>query len=400
MYQLDGSTCVGHEHRQLYFWGDLVDVNLVPKSEYHAIAAFIDQYWARDHIYCRSRSLFDWTFADNPSWQGEGYSFATARVGNEIVGILGAIPFALNLFGETRPACWLANWMVAPSARATAAGLRLIRVFTDDLEWNAFSLGINEPVTPLYRAMRWELVTDWPRWVMSGPGQRNQCSDLLRQCHPDWADTRIRALSDRLGESTEMGVISGNIGRSLSREWDSRGWAHISSEMSGATRDFDYLSWRYQDHPTFDYEFLTISDGERQGLMVWRKQDIVSDISGGGAEVISRVARIVEFLPCSENNARSLIGFLESWMSEYNIVFADCYMQHKYYCEWLSQGGFERIDNVTDGEHFPSRFSPLDGKSGNIRSAIKLAPDTLGEMKSRPESWYWTKSDADQDRPN
>ena len=377
-----------------------MDVSLVPRSEYDKIAAFIDRYWARDHIYCRSRSLFDWTFADNPSWQGEGYSFATARLGDEIVGILGAIPFALNLFGETRPACWLANWMVAPSARTTAAGLRLMRVFTDELGWNAFSLGINEPVTPLYRAMRWELVTDWPRWVMLRPGQRHQCLALLRQCHPDWTDTRIQSLIDRVGEQQKIGASFPKISRSLHRDWDSRGWAHISVELVGATRDFDYLSWRYRDHPSFDYEFLTISDGERQGLLIWRGQNVVSDTSGSGVIVVARVARIVEFLPSSADNARHLINFLGEWMDEHDVAFADCYMQHKHYCEWLSKSGFERVDNVPDGKHFPSRFSPLDGKPGNIRSAIKVTPDVSGKMQLRPESWYWTKSDSDQDRPN
>ena len=55
-------------------------------DEYPEIARFLNDYWAKDHIYVRSRPLFDWTFSRRGQWEEGTYSFAVAedQVGQDI----------------------------------------------------------------------------------------------------------------------------------------------------------------------------------------------------------------------------------------------------------------------------------------------------------------------------
>lgn len=71
-------------------------------DEYPRVSRFLDEYWAKNHIYVRERPLFDWTFTRRRHWENETYSFAIAEDGSEIVAILGGIPFTFNCWENRR----------------------------------------------------------------------------------------------------------------------------------------------------------------------------------------------------------------------------------------------------------------------------------------------------------
>ena len=76
------------------------------------IREFLDEYWARNHVYVRMPRLFDWTFGRKALWDHDGYSFVLAENAGQIVGILGGVPFVFNCLGRTSRGMWLANYMV------------------------------------------------------------------------------------------------------------------------------------------------------------------------------------------------------------------------------------------------------------------------------------------------
>ena len=97
-------------------------------DEYPRISRFLAAHWAADNIYVRERRLFDWTFGRSALWDRDGYSFALAEAGGEIVGILGAIPFEFNRLGAGARALWLANYMIAPEHRRKWTDKRLEKI--------------------------------------------------------------------------------------------------------------------------------------------------------------------------------------------------------------------------------------------------------------------------------
>jgi hypothetical protein len=182
-------------------------------------------------------------------------------------------------------------------------------------------------------------------------------------------------------------------------DWDRRDWPDWASRTSGAARDADYLRWRYLDHPCFDYRFVTVPEGARTGLAVWRLEAIRADGPTGRVEV-DRIGRLVEFLPVSRSNAETLLAAFLGQVAACDGMAADYYGYHGETRRWLEELGFPGTGFHQDGNALPSRFQPLDRKGGGIMSAM-FVHDCSPPCPDDPECpWYWTKSDSDQDRPN
>jgi hypothetical protein len=149
----------------------------------------------------------------------------------------------------------------------------------------------------------------------------------------------------------------------------------------------------------FTYQFVTVPDGERTGLAVWRLETIRVQTSGG-LEEMDTIARLVEFIPSSSTNAEALFAAFIDRAHFSGAMAADYYGYYGETRRWLHDMGFRGLETHPDGELVPSRFQPLDGKGGGIMSAIFL-PGDAGPCSNDPQCpWYWTKSDSDQDRPN
>jgi hypothetical protein len=155
-------------------------------------------------------------------------------------------------------------------------------------------------------------------------------------------------------------------------------------------------------HPTFKYRFIQVAadDSSAIGLLVWRLQTIRQKV-GDSLHDVARIGRIVEFLPTARDNAIDLISHLWTDLEANGALGCDCYLYHGPFGQWLADAGLHRLDDHPDGNAVPSRFSPLDAAGGQIRSAVSLR---TGPWPAYPFSadcsWYWTKSDSDQDRPN
>ncbi len=187
--------------------------------------------------------------------------------------------------------------------------------------------------------------------------------------------------------------------KTLPHDWDERDWAEISLRTVGGARDLDYLTWRYIKHPVFNYRFIGIPEGTRTGLLVWRLETIRRATPHGTVEE-DRLGRMVEFMPASPANARHLLAVFTQELSEIKALGADYYGYHSETRRYLEEFGFRSIDAHPDGPAVPSRFQPLDQRGGAIRSALIVGSEVPACALDAGSAWYWTKSDADQDRPN
>jgi hypothetical protein len=366
-------------------------------DEYPQIAGFLDQYWAKDHIYVRDKKLFDWTFQRASHWEEPGYSFALAEDGSDLVGILGGIPFSFNSFGTSASGIWIANYVIRPDYRKGATALQLLSVFRNMSRHAVVAFGINPATSAIYRVLRGDVLPYLPRRFALFPGAGERLEHLLAIAYPEWEAARGRALAGRFCSQKRL---DGSVahGASLPEQWDRVDWAAIARETIGAARDTDYLRWRYLDHPRFAYRIVTVPEGERTGLLVWRLETIRRSVPDG-REDVDRIARIVELLPASPENGRRLLAAAVGEMQAAGALGADFYGYHSGANCVLEDAGFLDCGAIEDGERLPSRFQPLDGKGGGILSAMFLKEPSPG-FGAADSAWYWTKSDSDQDRPN
>ena len=375
-----------------------IDVRYAGFDEYHRVSRFLNEYWAKDHAYVRLPELFDWTFNRAGLWDRDGYSFALAEEKGEIVGILGAIPFTFNCLGKASPAAWTANYMVRPEYRGGAVGLQLLRMVWRPPYDAVVSFGITQAVLPLHRLLRWRVMEEIPRHFMVLPDAEQNMTCLLRLAQSDWTEDRARSLAHRF-TLTRLAHTSVPAMKTLPQDWDERDWPAIASQTVGAARNLDYLTWRYVKHPVFRYRFIGMSDGKRTGLLIWRLETI-RHVTPEGDEEVGRLGRVVEFLPTSRRNARQLLTRFTHELSEAQALGADYYGYYGESRNWLQEFGFRSVEGHPDGRMIPSRFQPLDRRGGCIRSALSVRDEVPVCSSNAGCSWYWTKSDADQDRPN
>jgi hypothetical protein len=375
-----------------------LEVRYAQLDDYPRLSAFLDTYWAKDHVYVRQRSLFDWTFGRRELWPHDGYSFALAEDCGEVVGILGGVPFVMNCFGRTAPGVWLLNYLVRPDYRRGVLALRLLNMFRQPLFTVTIAFGVSMAAVPLYTALRAHVLETIPRHVAIFPDAVERATHLLRLAYPDWPVARAHTLAKALRYHENL-EAAGPHETAIPANWDTQDWPRWAACTVGAARDTAYLRWRYQNHPDFTYRILTVREGKRMGLAVWRLETICRATSQG-REPVDRIGRLVEFLPASRTNAEALLACFWQALREVDAIGADYYGYHGGISVWLHETGFHAVQYCTDGLAMPARFQPLDGKGGRIVSAVFVPDDVPACAVEIQCPWYWTKSDADQDRPN
>jgi hypothetical protein len=120
----------------------------------------------------------------------------------------------------------------------------------------------------------------------------------------------------------------------------------------------------------------------------------------GRLEGVDQFGRLVEFLPASAANGKALLAVFLQELEALDVMGADFYGYLGENRKLLEQAGFKSSVEHFDGAYVPTRFQPLDGKGGELLSAIFAPPDIPKGFGNDSCPWYWTKADSDQDRPN
>jgi hypothetical protein len=375
-----------------------IEFRYIGLDEYPRVSQFLDEYWSKNHVYVRERSLFDWTFRRSGYWEDESYSFAVAENDGQIVAILGGIPFTFNCLGSSSKGVWIVNYAVRPDHRKGPVALQLLSTFRRPPFQAIIASGLNPASTIIYKVLRGTVLPELPRHLAVFPEAQSRLADILRLTYPEWSRERADAAARPfiLAECTSQVVRHDSV---LPAEWDEIDWPVIAEKTVGAIRDKAYLNWRYLEHPSFKYRILTVPEGDRTGLAVWRLETIHRDTLEGRVPVDS-LARLVEFLPASASNGRDLIGALLNEIRTAGAIGVDFYGYHGSTRSILEDNGVHGVTERQDGGAIPYRFQPLDIHGGGILNAM-FVPEGLPVCTTAFDSqWYWTKSDSDQDRPN
>ena len=309
-----------------------IELRYAKFADYPRISGFLDRYWERDYIYVRKPELFNWTFGRSDLWDHDGYSFALMEDQDELVGILGAIPFDFNCFGRKTRAVWFANYMIRPDYRRGPLGMRLLGAFQSYKLRTVF--GMNPRVVPIYQRLGWKVFPAIPRHFMvlpdavkSSQPHRPACTHSVRRA--------ARGGSRRIfSYSASSGVLRYLCVKRYRRIGTARIGPNWLRTTIGAARDTNYLNWRYRDHPCFEYRFIAVPEKKRTGLAVWRLE-MVRHMTCQGREDVDLIGRLVEFLPASRENAKDLLSAFCRELAAAGALGADFYGYHSEIRGWL-----------------------------------------------------------------
>lgn len=373
-----------------------IEYRFADTADYPRIRAFLDEFWAQDHIYVRRQDLFDWTFRRPGFWPEGGYSFSLAEDGGALVGILGGILYDLNFHGSRRRAVWIVNFAVRPDYRRGPAALRLLSTFRNPSYPVVIASGLNPATVAIYQVLRGQVLQEAPRHVAVLPEAVDRAAHLIRAAHPGASPFDALALAQEC-VWPDLPASEGPLGDTLPATWDEADWPRFAAATVGACRDLDYLTWRYRNHPCFDYRVIAAPEGRTTGLLVWRLET-ATRLQDGVREPFDRIGRVVEFLPSGNGNAARLLAALQAQLRAAGAIGADFYSYHGASRRSLCLHGFRQAP-APAGLSIPTRLQPIDAGGGTL-NAMFAGPD-LPPCDAAPDcAWYWTRSDSDQDRPN
>lgn len=350
-------------------------------SQVPELRDFMGRMYRYDYLFCTNEDLFKWQFA-GPGSSGEHgpYHVKLALIDDRIVGCLGYIPVELNVGDKVVPAAWTANWMVDPAQRRLGLGPLLMRELTREFDVTLV-VGLSGDARSLLPRMGWTPFPDLDRYVcVLDPQGASQLTDTGRL---DWpAEAIERAASSSSPRSGVNRVYE--FGAEATELWDrlcARG------PFVGTRRSAEFLNWRYAMHPLFHYRlFEAYREGTLSGFAVYRIEPV--------RDLALKVGRVVEL--ASMDSSDSLIDVLLEDSRREGIVAIDFFCSTPQLFPVLNRKGFLPPGDPAAAQ-VPILFQPIDRR----RKAIPFMA-YLKNLKSRMNgfSWYVTKGDGDQDRPN
>ena len=346
-----------------------------------ALRDFMGRMYRRDYPFCANEDLFKWQFS-GPGSSGEPEQFHVklAFIDDRIAGCLGYIPVELNVGEGILAAAWTANWMVDPAQRRLGLGPLLMRELTREFDVTLV-VGLSGEARSLLPRMGWTALPDLDRYVcVLDPEGASKLTDSGLLEWPAEAIERAAACSSWRSEVKRVS----EFGAEATALWDrlcARG------PFAGTRRSAEFLNWRYATHPSSRYRlFEAHRDGALSGFAVYRVESV--------RDVPLKVGRLVEL--ASMDSSDELIDVLLEDSRREGVVALDFFCSTPQPFGVMDRKGFLSPGNPAS-EQVPILFQPIDRR----RKAIPF----MAYLKNVEESverfsWYVTKGDGDQDRPN
>ncbi len=285
-------------------------------------------YW-RENCLLLNPDFYRWQFSQPPDSAAAGGDQSVVAVDDDgrLLSFLGVVPERASFRGLPLKAAHLITWLSTPEARGRGVGLSMMSYMTQRFD---FLLG--RSVTPaalrIYQRLGFRYFHGCFRWIAILEPE----AALSLAIDPSELSAK-RAHARRIDERESVPpYVVGELpsgAESLA--------AHVLGDSITFDRTNDYLSWRYEAHPHFHYEFLFVGASEKpEGVAVLRTEN-VSGRTG-------RVLRIVEFIAAPANSC-ALARAIFAYGRNQGCAYADCFgMSERYVAGFVAEGGFSTIE--------------------------------------------------------
>ncbi|WJW76702.1 hypothetical protein QVG61_06350 [Thiohalobacter sp. IOR34] len=342
--------------------------NYIPEKHAGMLDVFLREVYPNPDYVMHSPRFLRWQYLENPFNETGEYTLKLVISGNEIIGQMGIIPVRVRLpDGGIVTGAYPVNLIVRKQA-APGFGALLMRdlLRTCDLVVNPGSSLAGLKICVGLGMRDAGFLHRYLRLVNPELAARLCSGDSLPPGLVFNADTDV-------GDATDSDRLPDRIPAA----------ENIPFHAASIMRNRDYLLWRYQNHPAFDYRFLTAGAGS--ALLVYRLEAVLShEVS---------VCRIVDYMG-NLDALPGLINALTSSLNDQEIALVDFFSSVEIPQAVLENAGL--VCETPDAENrFASLFQPLDFRKLAIRLLVggKHADSCNLDV-------YVTKGDSDQDRPN
>jgi len=336
------------------------------------LCRFFDAHWKR-RLALGIPDFYRWQFMAAPENKGLDKCCVAVEEDGSLLGIMGLNerPFLIN--GKKRKGAELTTWVVAPQARGRGVG-KAIMAYLQDAYEVLLGMGITQAALPIYLGSGFEYMRHIPRFVRVydmdaiAPHARidREAKDFIeKHAAPEPATYKARAVD--AGALMEPAKA-------------------LEAGFNCFLRDSTHLSWRYRDHPIFDYESFVV-EGAGKGAGVVIRRDTVDGMEI--AHVIDCFGDLAD-MPAA-------MDFIDGYCRERGIHVVDFYCTSpKIGAAFRRRGWFAVPED--ESFSFVHLFHPPEMRDPPTTSLVYWARDDMGELKNT-DRLYVTKQDLDLDRP-
>lgn len=323
-------------------------IRFAEEKDIPAIMKFIDEYWRKNHIMSRDRSLFEFQH----KWENE-VSFVLSEKDGNITGVLGFIPYA-DSNRDVTLAIWKTN-----KTEETMQGINILSYLRENGDVRTISApGINPKTVPIYKYLGLE-TGKMKQWYRLREVPEYKIANVTNKDIPLFAGSEgisIKEITDFSEADKEFG-----IGDCLIRDHQP-----IKSKA--------YLRRRYFEHPSFTYIKFGVSKGEKKLFVVLRVQKCND----------SALLRVIDCIGDHELFS-NFTGEIDDLLKKNNCEYADCY-ESGVLDRVFEDGGWRLVPE--SGNIMPDYFAPFEQRNIDIYYMSEI------------EGAILFKGDGDMDRPN
>jgi hypothetical protein len=344
-------------------------VTFDPDKHAAAWEEFVAASYRNPNYVLLSPAYLRWQFRDNPANTTGAYTLWLVLHQNAVVAQLGYVPFVgLSPAGDRFTGAYPINLIVREDYRAAGLGAVLLRRLLKETPY-VLNPGSSEAGAALCQGLGMQDFGYLSRHIAVLDAQAARSLA---------ADNRLPA---RIAEAPQQAAAAGIVPATRLPDRAPTAFS-FPVPVHGAERSRDFLRWRYEQHPGFNYEFLLSED--LQNILVFHEERETQS----GAIII----RIVDLLAAGAAQEALLHSVLQIARSR-GAILADFFCSLDCYDGALERAGFFDEAEHPDGR-IAALFQPLDFRKTGIRV---LASSPAGKPAA---AWYISKGDSDQDRPN
>jgi len=336
------------------------------------VGQFIERHWQK-RVALSVPRFFDWQFSDSPASAGRNRCLLILDADDEIFGFMGVTVRDFSLEGRRIVGAELTTWILSEEVRGLGLGKQIVRRLQANYE-AIIGMGISDSALPIYATHGFKYMRHLSRYVRVFDAEKVAPISKL----DTFGERMIRSSTEPTRVKYEARPIE-------ARDAAEPGEA-LYLKFNCTVRSPEYLEWRYTDHPYYDYETYSISDGSGEAAVVLRfdeKEDL-------------RIVHVIDYLG-GEATVPAVVSFIDDLCRERNVSLAD------FYCSadpigtrFWSRGWFSSVDDFY--LQVPNWFYPIDMRIPPTTSLILWAREDVGALLDRGRV-YITKGDCDMDRP-
>lgn len=331
------------------------------------IGAFYREQWARPIALSRP-DFTAWQMRAAPAANGLNHSVLAVEDGR-ILAVLGVTP---GLFrspcGRLRKSAELTTWIVAPETRGRGIGGAILKNLQERYDI-LMGAGITAAALPLYLKAGFTFLSHLPRFFYI-----SDYNTITR-----FADAPAAAF--RLSQHRQNQAPCPPLAAQSCRAADLADLAHLPQHHHNL-RDAARLSWRYDQHPTWQYEAFRIG---QMGVIL--RQDFAAETT-----ILHVIDLFGDF-----SDAKAALAFVEAEAKRRAAAFVDFSTTNGQITAALRARGWNSSVDETLIE-LPSLFQPVELRRPPTTSVTFWARDDQAQLYDFG-LLHITKGDMDLDRP-